>query len=217
MAKHLFCAVVFSGVLAAGGQTPSTARINRAAEPGKFDYYVLTLSWSPQYCSNHTDPEQCAGTRKYSFVMHGLWPQYERRWPENCEAPSPVPDKLVQKMLEIMPSPKLVQHEWDKHGTCSGLGQDGYFAAMRTLWDRIRIPKEYQQPLKQVTQTPARIRSRFLATNQDLTPDSFRLGCSGRFISQVQICLTKDFNTRACSSDVRDTCKAQKVIFRPVR
>ncbi|NJL42628.1 MAG: hypothetical protein HC935_03095 [Pseudanabaena sp. SU_2_4] len=46
--------------------------------PGKFDYYVLSLSWSPEYCAStsNPDPNQCS-QRRYSLVVHGLWPQYE--------------------------------------------------------------------------------------------------------------------------------------------
>ncbi|CAB3778800.1 Ribonuclease [Paraburkholderia ultramafica] len=44
--------------------------------PGKFDYYVLSLSWSPDYCSgNAQDTQQCGPTKRFGFVPHGLWPQ----------------------------------------------------------------------------------------------------------------------------------------------
>ena len=59
----------------------------RQNEPGKFDYYVLALSWSPSYCQaaqerapNRAPDQQCSG-RPFSFVVHGLWPQYERGFP----------------------------------------------------------------------------------------------------------------------------------------
>ena len=99
----------------------------REHEAGRFDYYVLVLSWSPTYCAlgeQRSDP-QCSprGDRPYAFVLHGLWPQHERGWPQDCrtrERPF-VPRPTIDRMLDIMPSRRLVIHEYRKHGTCSGL------------------------------------------------------------------------------------------------
>lgn len=54
-----------------------------------FDFYVLSLSWSPSYCEaegEQANGQQCRAGRPYAFVVHGLWPQYERGYPENCQA-----------------------------------------------------------------------------------------------------------------------------------
>ena len=98
----------------------------RQNEPGKFDFYVLALSWSPSYCEaageRGTPPQQQCGARPYSFVVHGLWPQYENGFPEFCQNPAPRLDRnIVSSMLDLMPAPRLIFHEWDKHGICSGL------------------------------------------------------------------------------------------------
>jgi ribonuclease T2 len=93
------------------------------SKPGKFDYYVLSLSWSPEHCAEKpSDDSQCGTTRRYAFVVHGLWPQYENGgYPQNCSVDDPLTDGDVQKALDIMPSEDLIRHEWQKHGTCSGL------------------------------------------------------------------------------------------------
>ena len=92
---------------------------------GRFDYYVLSLSWSPSWCraeGDARDADQCDPGRRNSFVVHGLWPQYERGYPEYCQRPAPRLDRnLMRSMLDLMPAPGLIFHEWDKHGTCSGL------------------------------------------------------------------------------------------------
>jgi ribonuclease T2 len=111
-----------------------------------FDYYVLTLSWSPNFCANHDDPGQCQGNRPYSFVVHGLWPQYETGWPRDCGASTDIPEALKQSMLDIMPSPTLVLHEWRKHGQCTGLAPQAYFDLVRRAYNQVKIPEEYQQP-----------------------------------------------------------------------
>src|SRR4051794_20103111 len=74
----------------------ATAQDRRQNTPGEFDYYVLSRSWSPSFCeaaaergsSGRSQQAQC-GERPFSFVVHGLWPQYERGFPEYCQRPSP--------------------------------------------------------------------------------------------------------------------------------
>ena len=116
-------AVVLAMVLAAGLALAQDLRQNR---PGQFDFYVLSLSWSPSFCDSAgergTPPQEQCGERPFSFVVHGLWPQYERGFPEFCQVPAPRLDRnIVGGMLDLMPSPRLIFHEWDRHGTCSGL------------------------------------------------------------------------------------------------
>ena len=122
----------------------------REHEPGVFDYYLLALSWSPTYCADsgeqRRDP-QCSprSGRPYAFVLHGLWPQYERGWPQDCRSSDRgfVPRPVADRMLDIMPSKRLVFHEYRKHGTCSGLGVDGYFDLARQLYEKVKIPRRF--------------------------------------------------------------------------
>ena len=110
----------------------ASAQDRRQNQPGQFDFYVLALSWSPSFCEASAEKgraprEQCGG-RPYSFVVHGLWPQYERGFPEYCQNPAPRLDRnIVSTMLDLMPAPRLIFNQWDKHGVCSGLGPRGYF------------------------------------------------------------------------------------------
>src|ERR1044072_2158162 len=72
------------------------AQDRRQNAPGEFDFYVLSLSWSPSFCEaasergnkGRSQVAQCGG-RPFSFVVHGLWPQYERGFPEFCQRPAP--------------------------------------------------------------------------------------------------------------------------------
>ena len=103
----------------------ASAQDTRQNEPGRFDFYVLSLSWSPSFCdagaARAQEQPEC-GPRAYSFVVHGLWPQYEKGFPKSCQVPSPrLPREIASSMLDLMPAPRLVYHEWDEHGTCSGL------------------------------------------------------------------------------------------------
>lgn len=200
-------------------ETGLEARTEPAAAQGKFAYYVLSLSWSPQYCASSKgsrDPIQCAGPKTFAFVAHGLWPQYERGWPESCSSAQGPDKKAINAMLDIMPSPKLVRHEWEKHGTCSGLEPQPYLDTLRKAYNSIKVPEDYQQPLRQVTAKPAALKKKFAEANH-MAENSFAVLCSGRYLSEVRFCLDKSLNSRACGQDVRDQCRAAEVILRPVR
>src|SRR5688572_2676514 len=98
------------------------AQDRRQNQPGQFDFYVLALSWSPSFCEAAAErgnpPKEQCGVRPFSFVVHGLWPQYEKDFPEFCQNPAPRLDRnIVSSMLDLMPAPRLIFHQWDKHGT----------------------------------------------------------------------------------------------------
>ena len=185
---------------------------------GVFDYYVLSLSWSPQHCSTPAgdrDREQCGGGGQYNFVVHGLWPQYERSWPQFCDD-SRVPRGLAEGMLPLMPSLNLIYHEWKKHGTCSGLSQEKYFDTVKQARSKIKIPNDYLSPRNALRITPGEMKAKFTAANPALKENMFGVNCSGRFLVEVDVCMTKDLNFRACSRDVRDNCPAEFIV-QPVR
>src|ERR1700716_2994268 len=135
----------------AGSADIVAAQDRRQNEPGQFDFYVLSLSWSPSFCEaageRGTPPQQQCGARPYSFVVHGLWPQYEKGFPEFCQQPAPRLDRnIVSSMLDLMPAPRLIFNEWDKHGTCSGLAPRAYFETVRKVRAQVKIPDAYLDP-----------------------------------------------------------------------
>src|SRR6201988_4874718 len=137
----------------------------RQNEPGKFDFYVLALSWSPSFCEQAGEraPRQQCGDRPYSFVVHGLWPQYEKGFPEFCQNPPPRLDRgIVSSMLDLMPAPRLIFHEWDKHGVCSGLPARGYFETVRKARATVKIPAEFLEPKSALTVTPDEVEEAFV-------------------------------------------------------
>jgi len=192
-------------------------------KPGRFDYYVLSLSWSPQYCAGEGANKggsqiQCAPGKRFGFIAHGLWPQYEKDWPEFC-AVGPEPDRiLVDKMLDIMPAHGLIRHEWRKHGTCDGGNARQYLDRVRWAYQQVRIPDEYKQPLKHVNIRPEVLKQKIVQANSPAPASSFAVLCDGRFLDEVRVCLDKDLRFRACGRDVRDTCRGNaEIIMQPVR
>jgi len=188
---------------------------------GQFDFYVLSMSWSPQYCSSpagERDRTQCGDQRRYEFVLHGLWPQYERSWPQFCETSQTLGNPLVERMMDIMPSRRLIRHEWEKHGVCSGLSAAEYFAKARTAFGAVRIPAALRGPRDARTVAPAQIRDEVAAANSGLPKEAVTVNCAGRFLSEVRVCLGKDLKPRACPADVqRQACRVPQVIVQPVR
>jgi len=210
--------ILFSlAVLAAWGQNRNAPR----GKAGEFDFYLLSMSWSPQYCASpagERDAAQCGGPRGYEFVLHGLWPQYERSWPQFCSTSQTLSNSLVEKMIDIMPSRRLIRQEWEKHGVCTGLSAADYFGKARAAFSGIKIPAALQSPKNVRTVAPAKIREEVLAANPGLAKDAVTVNCAGRFLSEVRVCLGKDMKGRACSAEVaKQACRTAEIIVQPVR
>lgn len=200
-------------------------RAERPAETGtpstaSFDYYALALSWSPQHCATpagRNDSIQCAGPRPYGFIVHGLWPQYERGWPQDCGSGGRLGQALIRDTMDIMPSERLIRHEWAKHGTCSGLSPADYFALTRKAFGVFQTPAGYGTPTSAIYVSPAKYKQAILEANPSLNARNVAVICSGRFLQEVRICLDKNLNPRPCGSGVRDRCKVPEMIVRPLR
>ncbi|HXD44089.1 MAG TPA: ribonuclease T2 [Pseudolabrys sp.] len=211
------------GVFAALAQTAS-AQDRRQNEPGKFDYYVLALSWSPSYCEasaerapNRAPDQQCAG-RPFAFVVHGLWPQYEKGFPSYCQVPAPRLDRaIVGSVLDLMPSPRLVFHEWDRHGTCTGLTPHAFFEAVRKARAAVKIPDDYFSLDKPRTVTPAEVTDAFVKANPDLARDDFAVVCDSKRLTEVRVCLTRTFTFRACPEVTQRACKLERMAMPALR
>src|SRR5271170_3989121 len=104
-----------------------------------FDYYLLNLSWSPEFCHSHPNATECA--QHAAFVLHGLWPQNNSGpFPQHCSN-DPGPSNPAP-FGDIYPDPGLLHHEWQTHGTCSGLAPDAFFAAARQAVHSVAIPNQ---------------------------------------------------------------------------
>jgi ribonuclease T2 len=209
-------------VVAAAGV--ASAQDRRQNTPGEFDFYVLSLSWSPSFCEQASERgnggrsnAQCGG-RPFSFVVHGLWPQYENGFPEYCQRPSPRLNRnIVSSMLDLMPAPGLIFNEWDKHGTCSGLGARAYFESVRKARAAVKIPDEFLQLAQQKTIAPDDLEEAFIKINPGLSRSAISVVCTSRRLSEVRVCLSKDMQFRACEENDRRACRRDEVVMPPVR
>jgi ribonuclease T2 len=192
----------------------------RQNAPGQFDFYVLALSWSPSFCDaarERAPDQQCAG-RPFSFVVHGLWPQYEQGFPSYCQVPAPRLDRnIVGSVLDLMPSPRLIFHEWDRHGTCSGLSQHAYFEAVRKARAAVKIPAEFIELDQPIAVKPDDVAEAFVKANAGLLRASLAIACDSKRLREVRVCLNKDFSFRACTEVARRACKRDSVAMPAVR
>lgn len=204
----------------------ASAQDRRQNTPGQFDFFILSLSWSPSFCaaSQERSPERAArqaqcGARAYAFVVHGLWPQYDNRgFPEFCEVPAPRLDRaIVSSMLDLMPSPRLIFREWDRHGTCSGLSSRAYFDTIRKARAVVKIPEAYVDLNEPLTVTPDEVEEAFVKANPGLTRAGISITCGRNRLSEVRVCLNKDLQFRDCGADAKRSCRRDNLVMPPVR
>ena len=187
-----------------------------------FDFYVLSLSWSPSWCAGNDAggrSEQCRKGGGYGFIVHGLWPQYERGYPEFCPSRQPdrVPENLGRSIMDIIPSMGLIGHQWRKHGSCSGLGQKDYFSVVRAARERIAIPADLARPRGKSRLAPEAVEEAFLSANPGLERKGVAVTCEDGRIAEVRICLTAGLAFRPCPEVDRAACRAKTAELPPIR
>ena len=132
-----------------------------AETAGDFDYYVFTLSWSPGFCDTggaDKQPGQCARGAGDGFVVHGLWPnRADGPNPEDCAADASVTAAALRLTDGVYPDEGLARYEYRKHGTCSGLDAQAYFAAVKSLRDAIFIPDFLNAPHEALRLAPGEL------------------------------------------------------------
>ena len=178
---------------------------------GVFDYYVLALSWSPSWCETVGDARedpQCDPGRGLTFILHGLWPQYEEGWPKDCFSPHVDATRAeTAAMADIMGGAGLAWHEWKAHGRCSGLPAKEYFATARFAYQQVRIPDLFTRVGRDLTLPARLIEEAFLDSNPDFTAQDMVVTCDQGRIAELRLCLTRDLAPRPCGADVARECR----------
>lgn len=213
---------VLAAVLAVIGLMTAAPPVRAEGErAGDFDYYVLSLGWSPTWCALTGDArhdDQCDARHDHSFTLHGLWPQNEFGWPSFCRTGQRDPSRAeTAAMADIMGSPGLAWHEWKKHGRCSGLSAADYLALARRAYGTIALP-EVLRHLDRDIRLPARvIEEAFIEANPGLDRNAITVTCEAGRIDEVRICLTRDLSPRACGPDAARDCRLPDALMEAVR
>ena len=187
----------------------------------QFDYYVMTLSWAPGFCDlggQETSSSECAEGSGQGFVVHGLWPNNEYRPnPEACRGQDATPADLDDEH-GVYPNDQLAAYEYRKHGTCTGLSARDYFATVRSVRTRLKIPEMFQAPSDQLHMAPEEIEQAFMSANPNLHPDNMAVSCSNGELVDVRFCLAKDLSSYAvCRKVARHSCQRVSLVIAPVR
>jgi ribonuclease T2 len=120
-------------------------------------------------------------------------------------------------MLDLMPAARLVYHEWDEHGTCSGLSATTFFKTVREARAAVNIPPAYSDLQSALTVNPNEVRDEFIKANPKLTAGAISIDCDKQRLREVRICFSKDLGFRDCPEVTRQTCRRDAVIMLPVR
>jgi ribonuclease T2 len=188
--------------------------------PGQFDFYVLALSWSPSFCNSEAgrrSRNQCAIGANLGFVVHGLWPQFERGSPSYCDERNP-PRAAMDRASGVFPEEGLARYQWRKHGSCSGLAPAAYFDAVRRARDLVIVPDELKSIRQPGRLDPRNIERAFVAANRTLRPGMLAVTCTRGQLQEVRVCMNKDLRTfRPCPEVARAACPIGTVQVPPPR
>lgn len=192
-----------------------------ADEAGQFDYYVLSLSWTPNWCADEGDSRQddrCRDGAGRGWGLHGLWPQHEKGWPQYCRTPHRDPTRAeTAAMGRFMGSSGLAWHQWNKHGRCSGLSAQDYFLTSARAMGKVKLPEVFGK-LDKAVKLPAQVvEQAFLEANPGLTREMVTVTCKAKAIQEVRVCLTRDLMPRRCGADVIRDCTLRDAEMDPVR
>ncbi len=212
MSRLTFCLVLAAGVFAAAA--PAHARKSHhakqqtsATSSKSFDYYLMSLSWSPSFCATHPQERDQCGGQGYGFVLHGLWPQYlSGNGPQRCASDQKPDADTIRKAMAVSPSRSLVQHEWQTHGSCSGLSPEEYFADARRAFDAIHIPRELTHAQSAPPWSARDVAKAFVDANPGLRRDMLAVKCDGMKLSEVRVCLSKDLQPQQCGARIATQC-----------
>ncbi|MGR3271412.1 ribonuclease T [Thalassococcus profundi] len=190
-------------------------------QAGVFDYYVLSLSWSPTWCALEGDARgssQCDAEADFGWVLHGLWPQYHRGWPSYCRTTEAPPSRaMTRDMADVMGTPGLAWYQWKKHGVCAGLPPRDYYALARRAFEQVVKPPVFRKLDKPVNLPARLIEEAFLKENPGLEPDMLTVTCKAGRIQEARICLSRALDPVPCGRDVIRDCTLQDALFDPIR
>ncbi len=190
-------------------------------QAGDFDYFVLSLSWSPNWCALEGAARaapQCDPDRDLGWVLHGLWPQYETGWPSYCRSAQADPSRAeTAAMADVFGSADAAWYQWKKHGRCVGSTPANYFAAARRAYEAVNRPEVFRKLDDPVKLPASVVEAAFLQANRGWSADMVTITCKSGRIQEARICLTKDLEPRICGPDVVRDCTMSDALFDPIR
>jgi ribonuclease T2 len=209
---------IFLALLISLTAMPAHAEGERA---GEFDYYVMALSWSANWCALEGDARnspQCDAREDHGWTLHGLWPQFHRGYPSYCQTAKRPPSRgMTSDMEDIMGSGGLAWHQWKKHGTCTDLSASEYYETSRRAYASVTRPAVFRKLDRTVKLPASVVEDAFLKENPTLTRDNITITCRQGYIQEARICLSRDLTPVPCGRDVIKDCTLKDAVFTPLR
>ncbi|MDD5461093.1 MAG: hypothetical protein PHG00_05615 [Methylococcales bacterium] len=213
--RILFAVLVLASAAVAAERTEQNEQVCDRNTAGQFKYYVLSLSWSPEFCRSHPgnkrNEPQCK--QKREFIVHGLWPECGSGNPANCKGGGSADAIDKQKIYVFTPSDFLIRHEWDTHGTCSGLARSAYFELTGEIFSKLKFPRLSGAPKAD------KIEALFIENNAGLDADEIYLSCteggpksSSKTLDEVRVCIDRESHEFTPCEDAKDTCQRLKKV-----
>ncbi|MEZ5689791.1 MAG: ribonuclease T [Caenibius sp.] len=188
------------------GKPVSVPRIVPDGQPRRTPVtgYTLALSWSPEFCrtrkADRSHARQCSGNDgQFGLILHGLWPEGAgARYPQWCSAARQPSPETVRRQLCMMPSARMVAHEWAKHGSCMVRTPESYFKVSQILWKSLRLP-DLDRLSRQDNLTVGDLRRAFVRANPAWDGRQIGVTINQRgWLREVRLCYGKDFMPTAC-------------------
>ena len=194
------------------------ARAQDEATAGQFDYYLLSMSWSPTYCLTHPENSAECGGRGYGLILHGLWPQYEDGgYPESCASDARLDAQALRIGAGLYPSESLLRHEWQRHGSCSGLSPADYLRAADRATAVLKMPPALEAPVQDQVMTSRELLGLLRTANPGLPEGAVRIACTRDRLSEIRLCLTRALGPRECGRGVGGHCPADHLVIPATR
>lgn len=165
--------------------------------------YTLALSWSPEFCKPREGStrhvRQCSGRDgRFGLVVHGLWPEGARGWPQWCPTTSRPSAATLRRNMCLSPSAALLARQWAKHGSCMTRRPATYFRVTRILYNGLRLP-DLDRLSREEDLTAGTIRTRFAEANRGWFPEAVGVRLNSRgWLEELRLCYDARFMPKAC-------------------
>jgi ribonuclease T2 len=146
---------------------------------------------------------------------------YNQGWPSYCSTET-MSNELIAEFPGLYPTDFLYGHEWEKHGTCTGLDPEGYLLLSQELKASVIIPDAFVSPEEPFRMDADGLTEAFGQVNPTYDKKSFSVLCSGsgQFLKELYVCISRDGQPTECDSLIytnAESCGQSDFIVRDPR
>ena len=174
---------------------------------GNFDYYLFTLSWSPEYCHGHPNARNvaviipdlsCTACGRSSTTVSGHRPvpaSQDYRIPPACSTSCPTRASSSMSGPRTAPAPASPRINIS--------------ASSARLTTPSKFRRRWSAPAAPPPAVPTRLSRCSPTPTLECLPTDIAVSCHNRYLSGVEFCLAKNLQPTTCQA-VRD-CNANSI------